>query len=127
MLESFPVALVIGTALGFLAGLGVGGGSLLILWLTLVVQMEYTQARFINLMFFLPAAVITSLFRWKQGSLELRKVIPGIITGCIVAALCTWLGTRINTDLLKKFFGALLLLTGFRELCYKPKKQTGQK
>lgn len=126
MLESSPVALVIGTALGFLAGLGVGGGSLLILWLTLVVQMEYTQARFINLMFFLPAAVITSVFRWKQGSLDLKKVMPGIIAGCIAAAVCTWLGARINTGLIKKIFGALLLLTGFRELCYKPKK-TGQK
>ena len=36
MLESLPVALIVGTLLGFLTGLGVGGGSLLILWLTLV-------------------------------------------------------------------------------------------
>ncbi len=127
MLESFPVALAIGSVLGFLAGLGVGGGSLLILWLTLVVQMNYTQARFINLLFFLPAAVISSLFRWKQGSLDFKKVVPGIIAGCIAAAVCTWLGKLINTDLIQKFFGALLLLTGFRELCYKPKKETGQK
>lgn len=127
MLDSFPVALAISSVLGFLAGLGVGGGSLLILWLTLAVQMDYTQARFINLLFFLPAAVLSSLFRWKQGSLDFKKVIPGIIAGCIAAAVCTWLGTRIDTGLLKKFFGALLLLTGFRELCYKPKKQTGQK
>lgn len=126
MLESFPVALVIGSALGFLAGLGVGGGSLLILWLTLAVQMDYPQARFINLLFFLPAAVISSLFRWKQGSLDLKKVLPGILAGCIAAAICTWLGSRIETDLLKKFFGGLLLLTGVRELLYKPKNKTGQ-
>lgn len=126
MLDSFPVALVVGSVLGFLAGLGVGGGSLLILWLTLAVQMDYPQARFINLLFFLPAAVISSLFRWKQGSLDLKKVLPGIFAGCIAAAICTWLGSRIETDLLKKFFGGLLLLTGIRELLYKPKNKTGQ-
>ena len=126
MLDSFPVALVVGSALGFLAGLGVGGGSLLILWLTLAVQMDYPQARFINLLFFIPAAVISSLFRWKQGSLNLKKVLPGILAGCVAAAICTWLGSRIETDLLKKFFGGLLLLTGVRELLYKPKSKTGQ-
>lgn len=126
MLDSFPVALVVGSALGFLAGLGVGGGSLLILWLTLAVQMDYPQARFINLLFFIPAAVISSLFRWKQGSLNLKKVLPGILAGCVAAAICTWLGSRIETDLLKKFFGGLLLLTGVRELLYKQKSKTGQ-
>lgn len=126
MLDSFPVALVISSALGFLAGLGVGGGSLLILWLTLAVQMDYPQARFINLLFFIPAAVISSLFRWKQYSLNLTKVLPGILAGCVAAAICTWLGSRIETSLLKRFFGALLLLTGIRELLYKPKNKTGQ-
>ena len=60
MLESLPVILVIGTVLGFLAGIGVGGGSLLVLWLTLVLGMEHPQARLINLLFFLPSAIVAS-------------------------------------------------------------------
>ena len=40
MLESLPVTLIIGTLLGFLSGLGVGGGSLLILWLTVILQIH---------------------------------------------------------------------------------------
>jgi len=48
MLTSLPVAVLVGLVLGFLAGLGVGGGSLLILWLTMVLQMPYPQARTIN-------------------------------------------------------------------------------
>ena len=54
MLNSFPVALLVGTILGFLAGLGVGGGSLLILWLTVVCNTPYAAARIVNLLFFLP-------------------------------------------------------------------------
>ena len=58
MLESLPVTLLVATILGFLTGLGVGGGSLLILWLTIVLGMDQATARGINLLFFLPAAVI---------------------------------------------------------------------
>lgn len=54
LLESLPVALIVGTVLGFLTGLGVGGGSLLILWLTLALEMPQTAARGINLLFFCP-------------------------------------------------------------------------
>lgn len=127
MLESFPVALIISAVLGFLAGIGVGGGSLLILWLTLVLEMAYPQARVLNLLFFLPSAVVASLFRWKQGSLRLKKVLPAILAGCVAAGICAWLSSKFDTDILKKFFGVLLLATGSRELLYKPKKKTGQR
>ncbi len=122
MLDSLPVALLAGTALGVLAGLGTGGGSLLILWLTLVLGVEQADARSINLMFFLPAAVIACLFRWKQGKLDFKKVLPAILSGCAAALVFSWLGTRMDTTLLKKLFGVLLLFTGLRELFYRPRK-----
>jgi len=122
VLESFPVILIVGTVLGFLAGIGVGGGSLLILWLTLVVGTPAPQARILNLLFFLPSAVISSLFRWRQGSLPLKKILPAIICGCIAAGIFAFVSTRMDSTLLKKLFGILLLVTGIRELLYKPKR-----
>ena len=121
MVDSLPFCVLMGCVFGFLAGLGVGGGSLLILWLTLVVGMDHSQARVINLIFFLPSALIASLFRWKQGNLKLKKIIPAIIAGCISAALFSVIGKRMDTDILQKLFGGLLLITGVRELFYKPK------
>lgn len=123
MLESFPVILAVGTALGFLSGLGTGGGSLLILWLTLVLHMPQTDARSINLLFFIPSALIACLFRRKQGVLDFRKILPAIAAGCAAAALFSWVGLQLNTRLLKKAFGILLLFTGLRELTYKPKAE----
>jgi len=123
MLESLPFSLLIGTVLGFLSGLGVGGGSLLILWLTLVLGMDHSVARCINLLFFLPSAIIASLFRWKQGALNLKKVLPAIIGGCISAAGFAWLSQHMDITVLKKLFGVLLLATGLRELFYKPKQK----
>ena len=123
MLDSFPVSLVVGTLLGFLSGLGIGGGSLLILWLTMVLGMEPETARSINLLFFLPAAAVSCCFRRKQGLLTLNKVIPAIAAGCIGAVLGTWLGGYLNTQLIKKGFGILLLATGLREILWKPTKK----
>lgn len=122
MLESIPVSLAVGTVLGFLSGIGVGGGSLLILWLTLVLNMPSPAARGINLAFFLPAAILSSLFRWKQGAIKPNLVIPGAISGCVAAALFTWLGLHMDVGLLKKGFGVLLLVTGVWELLYRPKR-----
>ena len=115
---AFPVAAV----LGFLAGLGVGGGSLLLLWLTAVVNMDYSVARTVNLLFFLPSALIATLFHKKQGSVDIRKVLPAIICACIAAAIFSYMGKHIDTSLLKKLFGGILILTGLRELFYRDRK-----
>ena len=116
-LISLPVAAV----LGFLAGLGVGGGSLLMLWLTMVADMEYADARIINLLFFLPSAFISTLFRQRQGTVPFRKILPAMLCGCIAAALFSFIGSRLDTTIIQKIFGGLLLLTGVRELFYRPR------
>lgn len=114
-------AVAAGAILGFLAGLGVGGGSLLLLWLTIVVEMEPAAARGINLLFFLPAAVISIFFRRKQGAVPLRALLPGILGGCAAAAVFSWLRMGMDTQVLRKLFGILLLFTGIRELRYRPR------
>lgn len=121
MLNSFPVAILAGTLLGTLSGLGVGGGSLLMLWLTLVLGMPQAEARVINLLFFLPSALVACLFRWKQGQLQLKKVLPAIVAGSISAAVFSCWSVGWDVALLRKLFGTLLLITGIRELLYRPK------
>ena len=122
MLESFPVIILVGTLLGFLSGLGIGGGSLLIIWLTVVLGMDHNSARSINLLFFLPSALIACIFRWKQGAIRWKKILPAMVSGCIAAALFSWLGGMFQIELLKKLFGVLLILTGLRELFYRPRE-----
>ena len=123
MLDSFPVALAVGIVLGFLSGLGIGGGSLLILWLTLVLGFNQPAARGINLLFFLPASAICCVFRLRQGKLKLRECLPAIVSGCIAAVLGSLAAASMNTELLRKPFGILLLATGLRELLYRPHRR----
>lgn len=122
MLSSFPAAVVVGTLLGFLSGLGVGGGSLLVVWLTAVLAAEPRLAQGMNLLFFLPAALCACFFHIRRKKLPWSLVLPAAGAGCLTAALGAFLAGRMGTDLLRKFFGGLLLLTGLSELFRRPKK-----
>lgn len=119
---SFLVPLLIATLLGFLAGMGVGGGSLLLLWLTQVAGLPQGQARIINLLFFLPAALIATLFRRKGQVIAGKSAVIGILTGCVAALITTFLSRSIDVTVLKKLLGGLLILTGAREIFYRPRK-----
>lgn len=116
MLSSIPVLWIVTTIMGFLAGLGVGGGSLLLLWLTLVMDVDYPVARSINLLFFIPGAIISTVIRRKQGSIHGKIVLPAIIFGCIATALISLIASNWDTRILKRIFGILLLFTGIQEL-----------
>lgn len=122
MLNSFPFSVFSGLLLGYLAGLGVGGGSLLILWLTVVLGMDGGTARSVNLMFFLASAGAVSVFRLKKGTLQPKKLLGAIVWGCVSAGVFSLLSRVIETDSLRKAFGILLLVTGLRELFYRPRE-----
>ncbi len=114
------VHILMGTVLGTLAGFGVGGGTLLVLWLTLVLNMGQQQARILNLLFFIPCASICTLIRRKQGAVDIKALLPGIVAGCVSAAVFSFIGRQMDLTILKNLFGVLLLLTGVKELMYKP-------
>lgn len=122
MLTSIPFSIAAGTALGFLTGLGTGGGSLLILWLTFVVHIDVQQAQLINLMFFFPSALAATVLNGKQKRISWKKVLLPALCGCITALIFSLAGQKMNTESLKKLFGVLLLYTGVRELFYRPRK-----
>ena len=120
-MDNCAVTLLVGTALGFLTGLGVGGGSLLMVWLTAVLGMDALTARSINLLFYLPGAAIAILFRKRQGKIQWRNVLPPALAGCIAAAVCSRLSTAVDNSWLQKVFGVILIAAGLRELLWKEK------
>lgn len=115
--------ILISSILGFLAGIGTGGGSLLILWLTLVRGISPEQTRTINLLFFLPSAVIATFINIRKDRVVIKKITPAVIAGCIAAAATSALGKNMDTEILKKLFGGLLIFAGLREITYKKRDQ----
>ena len=123
MLTSLPIIIIVGTVLGFLTGLGIGGGSLLMVWLTAVLGMSTLTARGINLLFYLPGAIIAICFRKKQGRIQWRNVLPPAVAGCAAAAVCSHFSTTVDNSIFRTIFGVILIAAGVRELFWRPKQK----
>ena len=122
----FFLNLIVSSVLGVLSGLGIGGGSLLIIWLTMVNKLDYPAATYTNLLFFLPSASITVVGYLMQEKTHLRRVFLAAAAGCVAAVGFTILSSSWNTILLKKLFGGLLLIVALRELKYKKQQKRSQ-
>lgn len=107
---------VAGLVCGVFSGLGIGGGTLLMVWMTAVMDMEQRMAQGINLLYFLPTAICALIFHIKNRLIRWRVVIPAAITGCLTAAGAALLATAIDASLLRKLFGGFLILVGLNEI-----------
>ncbi|MGM9522978.1 MAG: TSUP family transporter [Faecousia sp.] len=107
---------IAGLVCGVFSGLGIGGGTLLMVWMTAVMDMEQRMAQGINLLYFLPTAACALIFHIKNRLIRWRVVIPAVIAGCLTAAGAALLATAIDASLLRKLFGGFLILVGLNEI-----------
>lgn len=119
---SFLVPFLAGTATGILSAFGIGGGSLLLIYLTAFAGVPQHQAQGINLLYFLPAAAAALPSHRKNGLLDKQTILPAVIAGLAAAALTAWVSNGLDTHLLQKLFGLFLLCIGLRELFRKEPK-----
>ena len=105
-----------GLVCGVLSGFGIGGGSLLMVWMTAVLSMEQQSAQSINLLYFLPTAAAALVLHAKNRQLEWRAIVPAALGGCIGALGGALLSSALDPGLLRKLFGIFLLLVGIREI-----------
>lgn len=116
------VAGLAGLVCGVFSGLGVGGGTLLMVWMTAVMEIEQRMAQGINLLYFLPTAICALIFHAKNGLIRWKTVLPAALAGCVTAALAAWLATAIDAGLLRRMFGGFLLIVGLSEVFYRDRK-----
>ena len=109
-----------GAVCGILSAFGIGGGSLLMIWMTAVLDMEQQTAQAINLLYFLPAASVSLIFHIHNRQICWRAAVPAILAGVVTAALSAWAASCLDAALLRKAFGVFLLVIGVLELRKKP-------
>lgn len=116
MIANLPwFSVILGIACGILSGFGIGGGSLLMVWMTAVAALDQKTAQGINLLYFIPTAIAALIFHTKNKMIQWEAVIPAALCGCITAAISAWLATSIDVGLLRKLFGGFLLIVGIAE------------
>ncbi len=105
-----------GLATGVLSGFGVGGGTLLLIYMTSLAGVPQDQAQGINLLYFLPTAATALFYHRKNGYLKGEAARPAILWGLAGTALAAWGATAMDVELLRKCFGVYLLAVGLHEL-----------
>lgn len=112
-----------GLVTGILSVWGVGGGTLLLLCMTLFFGAEQRTAQAINLLYFLPTALVSLFAHRKNGYLDPSALRAAIPLGVVCALLAAALATALDSGALRRPFGLFLLYAGLSVLLEKPKEQ----
>lgn len=113
-------ALLAGALTGILSGFGLGGGTLLLIYMTAFAALPQTLAQGINLLYFIPAAAAALPFHAKNRCLDKSVILPAAAAGLAAAGLAAWIATSLDVHLLRKLFGSFLLCIGLSELFRRP-------
>ena len=113
---------LVGAVTGVLSGFGIGGGTLLLIYMTAFTGMDQHLAQGINLLYFLPTAATALPSHIKNGFISPEIAKPAVAAGLIGTAAAAWAATALDVSLLRRFFGAYLLYIGIRELFRKQGK-----
>jgi len=105
-----------GAVTGVLSGFGLGGGSLLLIYMTAFAGVPQNLAQGVNLLYFLPTAAAALPAHVKNGYIEKAALLPAIGAGLAGTALAAWAATAMDVEILRKCFGGFLLVIGLREL-----------
>lgn len=125
-LYELPVAeWVISAAAGILSGIigamGMGGGGVLIIYLNLFTDIPQNTAQGINLLFFLPTAVLAVIYYARKKLIVWRIAIPFSAMGIVGTLIGSFLCGKFDNSVLTKMFGTLILVMGLMGIIKKEK------
>jgi len=116
------IIILIGLAAGIISGMGIGGGAILLPALVIFVQPEQHVAQSVNLLFFIPTAIVALTIHIKHKNVDFKMGIPILIFGLGGAVLGSKIALAIDGEILRKIFGFFLLAMGLYEMLGKKKK-----
>lgn len=103
---------IIATLAGIFAAMGFGGGSFLIIYLTLFKNFPQTLSQGINLLFFIPISIVALILHQKRKLIVWKHAILFAIIGISGAIVGSFILNFISPYLLRKILGVMLLIIG---------------
>ena len=95
------------------AAMGLGGGTILLLYLSFFSTLSQPQMQSLNLLLFLPVAGL--YFHRKNKLIDTAVLSRCILSGAVGGVVGSLISNRIDPQLLRRFFGIFLLCIGLRE------------
>ena len=121
------IEILIGFISGIISGTGMGGGTILVLCLSIFLGVNQKISQATNLIFFIPTAIAAIYINIKQKKINFKVSKIIIFSGTISAIIGAVIAKSIDTKILKKFFGFFLTVVVVKEIyiifkMYKNKK-----
>jgi hypothetical protein len=115
--QKIAVLLASGAVAGFLSGMmGVGGGSIMVPALVLMVGHSQYTAQGSSLLAMVPGGSVGAYTHWRLGNVVL-KVLPGLIPGIMIGTYCGGSLAHLLTEAnLRLIFAAVLIWLGIRDI-----------
>lgn len=120
---SFIISALAGFASGVIGAMGMGGGGVLIIYLNLFTDIPQSTAQGINLLFFLPTALLAVIYYSKKKLIDWRAALPFAVMGTLGTVIGCFLCGKFDNSVLTKMFGILLLVMGVLGLFKKDKSE----
>ncbi len=107
--------LIFGVISGIIAALGMGGGTVLILLLSLFTGLQQHLIQGTNLLVFIPTSITAIYMNVKHKTIDYKLSIIFIISGIIGAIVGSLFSFKIESQVLKKYFGIFLIFIAIFE------------
>ena len=102
--------LLLGLIGGIIGGMGMGGGTLLIPLLTIFLGVEQKSAQLINIISFIPMAILTTYMNSKKHLINIRYILYVSVSGTLAAIGTSFLVGSFDSRILKISFGVFLIV-----------------
>lgn len=113
---SFILYLLAGFFSGILGGMGMGGGTILIPVLTILLGVEQHVAQATNLIAFLPMAAFSLKVHKERGLLKTDGVGWVVVPALLLSVASGILAAFTPAEVLRKLFGAFLVMLAVKGL-----------
>ncbi len=107
---------LIGIISGIVSGTGMGGGTILIFFLTFMLGIDQHVAQATNLIFFIPTSIVAIVVNFKNKNIDLKLAIIITIFGILGAIIGANISIHVDVKILKKCFGIFLAIIAINEI-----------
>lgn len=107
---------LIGIISGIVSGTGMGGGTILIFFLTFMLGIDQHAAQATNLIFFIPTSIVAIVVNFKNKNIDLKLAIIITIFGILGAIIGANISIHVDVKILKKCFGIFLAIIAINEI-----------
>lgn len=116
------MSIIAGLLSGLIGGMGLGGGTILLIYLNLFTNNSQLTSQGINLIFFIPVGITAVIIYAAKKKIKPKMLMLALPFGILGSLIGSYITTLFNQNVLRILFAIFLIFLGAKELFTKSKK-----